>query len=139
MTSTTPQKEITLLEKQIENTKKWIEALRSGEYPQGKLALRTADNHYCCLGVACDILEGGKWKNPHNETHNYIGQDGESATALPDFEREIDLGVSNNLMNELVHMNDDDDASFKEIAEYIKSEHLYKLIDKKHNLENGIS
>jgi hypothetical protein len=33
---------------------KWIEALRSGEYAQGRLALRT-DDGYCCLGVLCDL------------------------------------------------------------------------------------
>lgn len=43
----------------------WVEALRSGEYEQGKAVLRTGDNRYCCLGVACDLLrklEGiGHW------------------------------------------------------------------------------
>lgn len=31
-----------------------MEALRSGEYQQGKDRLRT-DEFYCCLGVLCDI------------------------------------------------------------------------------------
>lgn len=34
---------------------KWIEALRSGKYPQGKNSLQSAKG-YCCLGVACVIL-----------------------------------------------------------------------------------
>lgn len=34
--------------------KLWLKALRSGEYKQGKLALRIK-NKYCCLGVLCDI------------------------------------------------------------------------------------
>lgn len=33
----------------------WIEALRSGEYKQGRGTLRSYDNQYCCLGVLCDI------------------------------------------------------------------------------------
>lgn len=33
---------------------KWVEALRSGEYAQGRMALRTHSS-YCCLGVLCDI------------------------------------------------------------------------------------
>jgi hypothetical protein len=32
----------------------WVKALRSGEYQQGKEALRIEDQ-YCCLGVLCDI------------------------------------------------------------------------------------
>lgn len=36
--------------------KKWVEALRSGEYKQGSNRLYSYyDNSYCCLGVACRI------------------------------------------------------------------------------------
>lgn len=35
--------------------RKWIEALRSGEYVQGGGALRDSDNRFCCLGVLCDL------------------------------------------------------------------------------------
>lgn len=35
---------------------KWLAALRSGEYRQGTGVLRTGDNRFCCLGVACDLL-----------------------------------------------------------------------------------
>lgn len=34
--------------------KKWVEALRSGKYKQGKEALCFGDK-YCCLGVLCEI------------------------------------------------------------------------------------
>lgn len=34
---------------------KWVEALRSGDYKQGRQALRNKYNEYCCLGVLCDI------------------------------------------------------------------------------------
>jgi hypothetical protein len=37
---------------------KWIKALRSGEYKQGKGVLRSGtgkDASYCCLGVLCDV------------------------------------------------------------------------------------
>lgn len=33
---------------------KWVEALRSGKFKQGKGKLKYGDN-YCCLGVACEI------------------------------------------------------------------------------------
>ena len=33
---------------------RWIKALRSGDYDQGRTVLRK-DNNYCCLGVLCDL------------------------------------------------------------------------------------
>lgn len=33
----------------------WLEALRSGEYQQGHMALRNTSNQFCCLGVLCDL------------------------------------------------------------------------------------
>ena len=35
---------------------RWIEALRSGEYKQGKGRLHMGDE-FCCLGVLCEILD----------------------------------------------------------------------------------
>ena len=49
-----------------ENARAWVAALRSGEYKQGKGALRPTKNSYCCLGVACELYrqaEGGTWQN----------------------------------------------------------------------------
>lgn len=40
--------------------KAWTEALRSGDYPQGRGHLRGPDG-YCCLGVLCDISGIGTW------------------------------------------------------------------------------
>lgn len=46
--------------------KRWVEALRSGKYEQGKRRLRS-ENTFCCLGVLCDLYridQGGRadWK-----------------------------------------------------------------------------
>ena len=41
--------------------KKWVEALRSGNYLQGKGRLCSVteddDKYFCCLGVLCDLYE----------------------------------------------------------------------------------
>lgn len=46
--------------------KLWIDALKSGEYEQGRWRLKTK-NRYCCLGVLCDIYvkqtSRGSWIN----------------------------------------------------------------------------
>lgn len=34
---------------------KWLKALRSGEFKQGKYDLRNNNDEYCCLGVAAKI------------------------------------------------------------------------------------
>ncbi len=35
--------------------KSWVDALRSGDYEQGRGGLRI-DDDYCCLGVLCDLF-----------------------------------------------------------------------------------
>lgn len=39
------------------NQRKWIDALRSGEYAQGRRYLCDFQNRYCCLGVACRVFD----------------------------------------------------------------------------------
>ena len=54
-----------------DNAKRWIAALRSGEYAQGKGYLRTHDDTFCCLGVLCDVVDPSKWKEFDIKTHTY--------------------------------------------------------------------
>jgi hypothetical protein len=60
--------------------KKWIAALRSGEYKQGKYRLWSYVDTYCCLGVLCDLHAketGNEWVE--HVGHEYLGQ----RTSLP--------------------------------------------------------
>ena len=45
---------------------KWLKALRSGRYKQagGTLRMKSPDEGvtYCCLGVACNIVNKDRWK-----------------------------------------------------------------------------
>jgi hypothetical protein len=36
----------------------WLAALRSGEYKQGRMAMKNPDGSFCCLGVAQQALTG---------------------------------------------------------------------------------
>lgn len=46
------------------NLRRWVQALRSGAYEQGKIFMRK-DNKYCCLGVAMDLaIANGVVCNP---------------------------------------------------------------------------
>lgn len=39
---------------------KWVAALRSGEYKQGRSYLKRGDL-YCCLGVLCEVAQLPSW------------------------------------------------------------------------------
>jgi hypothetical protein len=56
---------------------KWVAALRSGEYKQGRGRLNRVDK-FCCLGVLCDLHakeSGGKWEQHTIDeyVHLYMG------------------------------------------------------------------
>lgn len=56
--------------------KLWIKTLRSGEYQQGKQELRTPENEYCCLGVACDLYAkefGKRWGKNKKGERTFMG------------------------------------------------------------------
>ena len=53
----------------------WIAVLRNGEYRQGKDALRTEDDHFCCLGVLCDLHAKaglGRWDGYNYEKQTQV-------------------------------------------------------------------
>lgn len=65
---------------------KWVNALRSRRYKQGKERLKTLNGQprFCCLGVLCDLHSketGEKWKDDAaNKEGRYFGNSG----LLPD-------------------------------------------------------
>lgn len=72
---------------------KWLAALRSGDYAQGKHVLRTTSDQYCCIGVLCNVLDPNAWKEPTDlqiDINAYRYADGwtrlpSERTALEDF------------------------------------------------------
>jgi hypothetical protein len=93
----------------LENVKKWTDALRSGKYDQGQKMLRSADDEFCCLGVGCDVLGV-----------DYVGAGGYPPEG---FWETLGIEVGNGteeFQEELVRLNDSDKASFPAIADYIE-------------------
>lgn len=83
---------------------KWVEALRSGEYKQGRFLLyNEIENAYCCLGVLCKVHEP---KFTPGVEIAYTAING--------------LGVNESLQNDFMIMNDTLVKSFSEIATYIE-------------------
>lgn len=109
-----------------ENARKWVQALRSGEFQQAKGTLRDQDGRMCCLGVACEVYRrevGGEWRDEQ------FGPPGESFQGgfLPLGVRDW-LGLASHFAlpkdrrRSLVRCNDSYGATFEEIADLIESE-----------------
>jgi hypothetical protein len=104
--------------------RRWVTALRSGEYLQGREALRKIDNDtlepvYCCLGVLCQ-LEGiepeswlQSWLPPELSTKYPV-------LGVPDPDS-VPSG-NNTWQQRLAMLNDDDELTFEEIADVIEAE-----------------
>lgn len=71
--------------------RRWVAALRSGDYVQGRGALRRPptplqSTEYCCLGVLCElaVADGVTTRVDGNYNTTWYGDDGDrSATSLP--------------------------------------------------------
>lgn len=108
---------------------KWIEALRSGEYSQGKFKLYNGQS-YCCLGVLCDLYlkeTNKEWTVLSNIEQSigryYIADESET---LPYPVRKW-AGIENSmpktsLETSLIALNDVKDYMFSLIADVIEAE-----------------
>jgi hypothetical protein len=96
---------------------KWIAALRSGEYTQIKGVLRGANGEgHCCLGVLCEVAEM-KLVRVGEDCHFNSVLDAEGAER--GYEPIVKMiGEAN--VSKLWPMNDCEEKSFAEIADYIE-------------------
>lgn len=103
---------------------RWTTKLRSGDYQQGKGALRRRGKGrdlFCCLGVLCEIaVEDGQvhlLEQPEVVGGNYIYN--EDAGVLP-MGLEAWSGITSpDQRQELMDMNDEKGKTFLEIADWI--------------------
>jgi hypothetical protein len=110
-----------------EPAKKWVAALRSGEFEQGNGALRRGDK-FCCLGVACELAAKYKIIKPAKKApgSDDLFMYGYRTCTLPDEVtnwlnlRTHDGNIEGHIS--LVGENDVKDKTFKEIADLIASE-----------------
>ena len=92
---------------------KWIEALRSGKYKQGKGYLKKGD-YYCCLGVFCEVIGLKGTVVPDREWDQVYEYEGEHCT-LPD---KVKVLFDNLNVDTLIGLNDRG-SSFVEIADQL--------------------
>jgi len=104
-----------------ENIKKWIDALRSGDYMQGSGWLHNVkENEYCCLGVACELAIRDGVDVRVEVCGDFCSYDG-STTALP-MSVISWLGVNGSNPLSAIEMNDERGMSFDEIANVIEED-----------------
>lgn len=104
--------------------KKWVAALRSNAYKQGRHFLRTDDDNeqlFCCLGVLCDLHAqecGLKWEKADTERFFfYLGHSGLLPQKVANWAETPCVPIINDIS--LAYINDDG-ASFAEIANLVE-------------------
>jgi hypothetical protein len=102
---------------------RWTTKLRSGDYPQGKGALRKRGEEqdlFCCLGVLCEIAadEGVVHRSVRPKNVGWNCDYNEEGAVLP-IELEAWSGISLDDRQELMDMNDMQGKTFMEIADWI--------------------
>lgn len=106
---------------------RWIKALRSGKYKQGKYKLRSHENTFCCLGVLCDLAakDGGpKWQFHGEEGYEYHERSGSLFLKLEAFLfRDAPIGQM-----DLIKLNDGHNRNFEQIANIIEKKLLWPLL-----------
>lgn len=85
---------------------KWVDALRSGEFNQGRYAL-SSEGRYCCLGVAAMLMlpEGAE----------------DRAAYDTDVYEASDNWLKHEQIQELIDLNDDQKKDFDQIADWIEA------------------
>ena len=114
------------------NLQKWIAALRSGEYKQGRSYLRDGAE-YCCLGVLCDVYRKetgkGEWEprfNNPKETYVFV-VDGDTSYLVPNMAVLDWLCIGELLKHDfyanysITTLNDDLCWSFNKIADVLEA------------------
>lgn len=131
-----------------ENMQKWVDALRSGEFKQGKGHLRVNDT-YCCLGVACELalrdgvelpveIHAAQCNHAVDLKEKHSGgmyeYDGGSSVLPKQVSDWLGIGVAHPLARDddgelrgVAELNDLHGMDFNRIADAIEAEYLAKV------------
>lgn len=117
------------MEPNKENIKKWVDALRSGNYKQCREQLSNGLG-YCCLGVACEVAIAGGLSIEKTLGENRVRYDGTGAM-LPQSVRNWFGFYTNDVPvkyaegeSTCVGLNDASRLSFAEIADVVEATYL---------------
>jgi hypothetical protein len=111
--------------------KLWVKALRSGDYEQGQGALRrlTEDGPQdCCLGVLCDLaISNGIELETRKSSYDNKIVFGSSSVGVPPIEVMDWAGLEYGQAEQYADLNDVQDYTFEQIADYIEDHELKEV------------
>jgi hypothetical protein len=107
--------------------KLWVEALRSGDYKQGRSRLRDENNRFCCLGVLCNIYaqQNPEFAANQKYTFAYDGLSGFPSYTVREWaglKDEDPTVYVNGIETSLSIVNDMHNFNFKQIARLIEKQ-----------------
>lgn len=94
---------------------KWVAALRSGKYKQGRGRLKNTNNEYCCLGVLCAL----KTNNPLELDRSFPNED---VVLWSGIDKPNPMLMYNDEITPVATLNDDKLLSFSKIADLIEAQ-----------------
>lgn len=107
-----------------ELVKKWVAALRSGEYKQtDKYLHHPQEESFCCLGVLCAVVAGDRSYTAVQKVASKDGFYRFTNGSLYNDELLDSVGAVD-MAYDLMRMNDQEGKTFPEIADYIEKELL---------------
>jgi hypothetical protein len=106
---------------------RWVDALRSGEYEQGKECLHdSSDNTFCCLGVLTDLYikeHGQQWHKPDGATHlTFEDEGGVLPSSVRTWAGLVFGSCSPYVSGRDLASHNDNGMSFDELAQLIENE-----------------
>jgi hypothetical protein len=93
---------------------RWIADLRANPQLQARNKLRDTEGKNCCLGRLC-LLQGIPWDGAH-----FVFSTRLSNSTPPTLYRK-EIGMPEHIMDILIEMNDSQEKTFPEIANYLES------------------
>ena len=106
--------------------KQWIDALRSGEYAQCTLQLRSEANCYCVFGVLCDLAAKrgvGEWVHTEDgygfRTRPSISTEPTTLFNLIPFEIKQLVGLTQTDASRIMSLNDNG-WTFEKLAQHLE-------------------
>lgn len=105
---------------------KWVAALRSGDYEQGKYKAKIG-NKYCCLGVLIDVFlkeKGLTWLD-RTTTKAFMGEDAINYAQSVYLPKDVaDWAALKTPIGVYGKMNDFQNKTFNEIADFIEEKEV---------------
>lgn len=130
-----------LTPEQEANARKWIAALRSGDYQQGKhlLGMRKwyGKTNYCCLGVAACVIKDyqAKFKKGSlmvSTEHSVVATAGLPSPSIVGL-CEATGGAMRGWAEPLADLNDERGAAFNQIADLLEADLAGELTEERYN------